>query len=72
MPIAPGQKAQTAYLTGKILNINPEFDQNAVDALNKALKLDVNNHNARIELGKLMWKKGDIEQAFACFAVRLF
>lgn len=47
IPIAPGHQAQVAYFTGKILNLNPEFDQNAVDALNKALKLDVNNQDAR-------------------------
>ncbi|KAI6178824.1 Tetratricopeptide repeat protein 5 [Aphelenchoides besseyi] len=63
------QSALTAYLTGRILNLNPEFDQNAIDSLNKSLRLDVNNANAWIELGKAAWKKPDLEQALTAFKV---
>ncbi|KAI6228995.1 Tetratricopeptide repeat protein [Aphelenchoides fujianensis] len=66
-PIAPGQAALTAFLTGRILGLSPEFDQNAVDSLNKSLRLDVNNAAAWIELGKCAWKKPDLEQALSSF-----
>ncbi|KAI6208159.1 Tetratricopeptide repeat domain 5 [Aphelenchoides besseyi] len=72
IPISPGQSALTAYLTGRILNLNPEFDQNAIDSLNKSLRLDVNNANAWIELGKAAWKKPDLEQALTAFKANTY
>lgn len=71
IPIAPGQQAQTAYYTGKILNLNPEFDQNAVESLDKALRLGPNNHNAWTELGKAAWKNQDMGHALTCFKVSM-
>ncbi|KAI6182392.1 Tetratricopeptide repeat protein 5-like isoform X2 [Aphelenchoides bicaudatus] len=67
IPICPGQQAQVAYYTGKILNLSPEFDPNAVEALNKALRLGPNEHNAWIELGKAAWKNQNIGNALTSF-----
>lgn len=58
------------YFVGKILNICPDYDANAEESLNRALRLDSTNADAWLELGSCVWKKPDVEKAYTCFKVR--
>ncbi|KXJ17877.1 tetratricopeptide repeat protein 5 [Exaiptasia diaphana] len=60
--------ARCLYLRGKALNIKPEFDQAAQDALSKAVKLVPKMVEAWNALGECYWKKGDMAAAKNCFS----
>jgi len=59
--------AQYLYLRGRALNVMPEYDVRAEEALTKAVKLDPHLSLAWIQLGETFWKHSDIEQARDCF-----
>lgn len=54
-------------LKGKALNVMSQFDQAALDALSKAVKLDPKLVDAWNHLGECYWKNKDIESARNCF-----
>lgn len=66
IPINIGQ-AWHHYFVGRILNICVDYDPNAEESLNMALRLDSTNVDAWLELGNCVWKKPDPEKAYACF-----
>lgn len=60
-------KAQFCLLRGKALNIKPEFNEEALEILSKAVKLNPKLVDAWNELGECYWKKGDIAASKNCF-----
>lgn len=61
------KKAHYFYLCGKTLNVLPNYDPQAQEALSRAVKLDPLLVDAWNALGECLWKKGDIEAAKNCF-----
>lgn len=59
--------AEFSFLKGKALNVTEDFDQQAEDALSKAVKLDPKHVEAWNQLGECFWKKMDKAQAQTCF-----
>ena len=59
--------AKCFFLRGKALNVKPEYDPVAQDALSKAVKLEPRLVEAWNCLGECYWKKGDVEAAKNCF-----
>lgn len=64
---SPEDTAKCLYLRGKALNVKPDFDQAAQDALSKAVKLVPKMVEAWNALGECFWKKGDMAAAKNCF-----
>ncbi|KAK6185969.1 hypothetical protein SNE40_008094 [Patella caerulea] len=61
-------KAVLSMLRGKALNVGSDFNQDAHDALSKAVKLDPKQVEGWNQLGESFWKKGDITGAKNCFS----
>ncbi|XP_005412100.1 PREDICTED: tetratricopeptide repeat protein 5 isoform X2 [Chinchilla lanigera] len=61
-------KAQTLMLTGKALNVTPEYSPKAEELLSKAVKLEPELVEAWNQLGEVYWKKGDVAAAHTCFS----
>ncbi|XP_046381008.2 tetratricopeptide repeat protein 5-like [Haliotis rufescens] len=60
-------KAMLNMLQGKALNVTADFDQEALDLLSKAVKLDPKLVEAWNHLGECYWKSGNIPSAKNCF-----
>ena len=58
-------------LKGKALNVVSNFEQDALESLSKAVKLDPTLVEAWIHLGECYWKKGDVLDAKTCFTTPL-
>lgn len=65
--VEPKERAQYFYLKGKALNVTPNYDSKAEEALSRAIKLDIKLFEAWNELGESYWKKEDILEAKNCF-----
>ncbi|KAF6352699.1 tetratricopeptide repeat domain 5 [Rhinolophus ferrumequinum] len=61
-------KAQVLLLTGKALNVTPDYSPKAEELLSKAVKLEPTLVEAWNQLGEVYWKKGDIAAAHTCFS----
>ncbi|XP_032712831.1 tetratricopeptide repeat protein 5 isoform X1 [Lontra canadensis] len=61
-------KAQVLMLTGKALNVTPDYSPKAEELLSKAVKLEPKLVEAWNQLGEVYWKKGDIAAAHTCFS----
>ncbi|XP_019574067.1 tetratricopeptide repeat protein 5 isoform X1 [Rhinolophus sinicus] len=61
-------KAQVLMLTGKALNVTPDYSPKAEELLSKAVKLEPTLVEAWNQLGEVYWKKGDIAAAHTCFS----
>ncbi|XP_021551163.1 tetratricopeptide repeat protein 5 isoform X1 [Neomonachus schauinslandi] len=61
-------KAQVLMLTGKALNVTPDYSPKAEELLTKAVKLEPKLVEAWNQLGEVYWKKGDIAAAHTCFS----
>ncbi|KAF5925617.1 hypothetical protein HPG69_002064 [Diceros bicornis minor] len=61
-------KAQVLMLTGKALNVTPDYSPKAEELLSKAVKLEPNLVEAWNQLGEVYWKKGDVAAAHTCFS----
>ncbi|XP_023373343.1 tetratricopeptide repeat protein 5 [Otolemur garnettii] len=55
-------------LTGKALNVTPDYSPKAEELLSKAVKLEPELVEAWNQLGEVYWKKGDIAAAHTCFS----
>lgn len=55
-------------LTGKALNVTPDYSPKAEELLSKAVKLEPTLVEAWNQLGEVYWKKGDIAAAHTCFS----
>lgn len=55
-------------LTGKALNVTPDYSPKAEELLSKAVKLEPKLVEAWNQLGEVYWKKGDIAAAHTCFS----
>ncbi|XP_045306120.1 tetratricopeptide repeat protein 5 [Leopardus geoffroyi] len=67
--VGPAQgKAQVLMLTGKALNVTPDYSPKAEELLSKAVKLEPKLVEAWNQLGEVYWKKGDIASAHTCFS----
>lgn len=55
------------YLKGKALNVLPQYDQNAAQALSRAVKLNPKHVDAWNELGECYWKDNNLAEAKNCF-----
>ncbi|XP_033113098.1 tetratricopeptide repeat protein 5-like [Anneissia japonica] len=55
------------FLKGKALNVLPEFSNEALESLSRAVKLDPKMVEAWNQLGECYWKKKDVETARNCF-----
>ncbi|KAL0602917.1 Tetratricopeptide repeat protein 5 [Plecturocebus cupreus] len=60
-------KAQVLMLTGKVLNVTPDYSPKAEELLSKAVKLEPQLVEAWNQLGEVYWKKGDVAAAHTCF-----
>ncbi|XP_009003890.2 tetratricopeptide repeat protein 5 isoform X1 [Callithrix jacchus] len=60
-------KAQVLMLTGKVLNVTPDYSPKAEELLSKAVKLEPKLVEAWNQLGEVYWKKGDVAAAHTCF-----
>ncbi|XP_058149824.1 tetratricopeptide repeat protein 5 isoform X2 [Dasypus novemcinctus] len=60
--------AQVLMLTGKALNVTPDYSLRAEELLSKAVKLDPELVEAWNQLGEVYWKKGDVAAAHTCFS----
>lgn len=60
-------KAEYFMLKGKCLNVKSQFDEEAQEAMSRAVKLDPKQVEAWNILGECFWKKGDIDSAKNCF-----
>lgn len=60
-------RAQFYMLKGQILNVEPDFNQEALESLSKSVKLNPKLFEAWNHLGECYWKKGDIQNAKNCF-----
>ncbi|XP_029808344.1 tetratricopeptide repeat protein 5 [Suricata suricatta] len=60
--------AQVLMLTGKALNVTPEYSPKAEELLSKAVKLEPQLVEAWNQLGEVYWKKGDVASAHTCFS----
>ncbi|XP_032117181.1 tetratricopeptide repeat protein 5 isoform X3 [Sapajus apella] len=54
-------------LTGKALNVTPDYSPKAEELLSKAVKLEPKLVEAWNQLGEVYWKKGDVAAAHTCF-----
>ncbi|XP_009003891.1 tetratricopeptide repeat protein 5 isoform X7 [Callithrix jacchus] len=54
-------------LTGKVLNVTPDYSPKAEELLSKAVKLEPKLVEAWNQLGEVYWKKGDVAAAHTCF-----
>ncbi|XP_037358822.1 tetratricopeptide repeat protein 5 [Talpa occidentalis] len=61
-------KAQVLMLTGKALNVTPDYSAKAEELLSKAVKLEPELVEAWNHLGEVYWKKGDVAAAHTCFS----
>ena len=61
--------AESVFLTGKILNVCPEYDHKCEEFLDESIKLFSYRSECWVELGKCVWKKSDISKALSCFEV---
>ncbi|KAF6133510.1 tetratricopeptide repeat domain 5 [Phyllostomus discolor] len=61
-------KAQVLMLTGKALNVTPDYNPKAEELLSKAVKLEPKLVEAWNQLGEVYWKKGDVAAAHTCFS----
>ncbi|XP_008591252.1 PREDICTED: tetratricopeptide repeat protein 5 [Galeopterus variegatus] len=61
-------EAQVLMLTGKALNVTPDYSPKAEELLSKAVKLDPKLVEAWNQLGEVYWKKGDVAAARTCFS----
>ncbi|XP_073656802.1 tetratricopeptide repeat protein 5 isoform X4 [Tursiops truncatus] len=61
-------KAQVLMLTGKALNVTPNYSPKAEELLSKAVKLEPKLVEAWNQLGEVYWKKGDVAAAHTCFS----
>ncbi|CAK6432432.1 unnamed protein product [Pipistrellus nathusii] len=61
-------KAQVLMLTGKALNVTPDYSPKAEELLSKAVKLEPKLVEAWNQLGEVYWKKGDVAAAHTCFS----
>ncbi|KAG8509746.1 Tetratricopeptide repeat protein 5, partial [Galemys pyrenaicus] len=61
-------KAQVLMLTGKALNVTPDYSPKAEELLSKAVKLEPELVEAWNHLGEVYWKKGDVAAAHTCFS----
>ncbi|XP_007462598.1 PREDICTED: tetratricopeptide repeat protein 5 [Lipotes vexillifer] len=61
-------KAQILMLTGKALNVTPDYSPKAEELLSKAVKLEPKLVEAWNQLGEVYWKKGDVAAAHTCFS----
>ncbi|XP_036736519.2 tetratricopeptide repeat protein 5 isoform X1 [Manis pentadactyla] len=61
-------KAQVLMLTGKALNVTPDYSPKAEELLSKAVKLEPTLVEAWNQLGEVYWKKGDVAAAHTCFS----
>lgn len=55
------------FARGKALNVKPDFDEEALELLSRAVKLNPLMADAWVELGNCFWKKGDLNPALNCF-----
>lgn len=55
-------------LTGKALNVTPNYSPKAEELLSKAVKLEPKLVEAWNQLGEVYWKKGDVAAAHTCFS----
>ncbi|XP_053449765.1 tetratricopeptide repeat protein 5 isoform X2 [Nycticebus coucang] len=55
-------------LTGKALNVTPDYSPKAEELLSKAVKLEPELVEAWNQLGEVYWKKGDVASAHTCFS----
>lgn len=55
-------------LTGKALNVTPDYSPKAEELLSKAVKLEPELVEAWNQLGEVYWKKGDVAAAHTCFS----
>ncbi|XP_068953779.1 tetratricopeptide repeat protein 5 isoform X1 [Petaurus breviceps papuanus] len=62
------EKAFVLMLTGKALNVTPDYSPQAEELLSKAVKLDPELVEAWNQLGEVYWKKGDVAAAHTCFS----
>ncbi|KAM9645835.1 tetratricopeptide repeat protein 5 isoform 3-T4 [Trichechus inunguis] len=61
-------KARVLMLTGKALNVTPDYSLRAEELLSKAVKLEPELVEAWNQLGEVYWKKGDVAAAHTCFS----
>ncbi|XP_076983454.1 tetratricopeptide repeat protein 5 [Tamandua tetradactyla] len=61
-------EAQVLMLTGKALNVTPDYSLRAEELLSKAVKLEPELVEAWNQLGEVYWKKGDVASAHTCFS----
>ncbi|XP_053324480.1 tetratricopeptide repeat protein 5 [Spea bombifrons] len=54
-------------LKGKVLNVTPNYNQEAEEVLSKAVKLDPSLVEGWNQLGEVYWKKMDVTSAKTCF-----
>lgn len=59
--------AQCLFLRGKALNVLPDYDPMAKDALTRAVKMNPKLVEAWNCLGECYWKNGEVEAARNCF-----
>ncbi|XP_051832939.1 tetratricopeptide repeat protein 5 isoform X2 [Antechinus flavipes] len=62
------EKAWVLMLTGKALNVTPDYSPQAEELLSKAVKLEPELVEAWNQLGEVYWKKGDVAAAHTCFS----
>ena len=67
-PTSDQGKAQVLMLTGKALNVTPDYSPKAEELLSKAVKLEPKLVEAWNQLGEVYWKKGDVAAAHTCFS----
>lgn len=67
----PQRRAQWEYLSGKVLDVGPDYCREAEEHLSKSVKLDPSMVDAWCCLGNCFWKKGDLVQAKNCFNIAL-
>uniref|UniRef100_A0A8C3WNA0 Tetratricopeptide repeat protein 5 n=1 Tax=Catagonus wagneri TaxID=51154 RepID=A0A8C3WNA0_9CETA len=60
--------AHVLMLTGKALNVTPDYSPKAEELLSKAVKLEPKLVEAWNQLGEVYWKKGDVAAAHTCFS----
>ncbi|XP_063971795.1 tetratricopeptide repeat protein 5-like [Lytechinus pictus] len=65
--IDASSKALVLLQKGRAWNILPNFSQEALDALSRAVKLDPQMVEAWNNLGETYWKKNDVNSAKNCF-----
>ena len=62
-----GGRACRLVLMGKALNVMPEYDERAFEALTRAIKLEPSSYDAWNYLAECYWKNKDFDMCRNCF-----